>query len=402
MRKLVTPSILHILSNAVSTLLPILTIPLLIARLGLESYGYIALLQLIAAASLPIIDGGVGQLAMRFIKRKKIVKSYFQSIHFFWFLIATTPVAIYMYIFHPFLFVPLLISQGCTLFIFHPAPYALAIDNKQSSFVCSQFFLRLLHTIFIILFIHAKNDINMFFTSQFILSIFVSCLLFKGDVISSWHKSNKIFFKLLVSSFLYNLRRLSNLPIPYVLPLLVVRNLGVDALSIYSILEKIRGVLWQVIYPILFNKVPLICSFHKTSNLMEMNKLSKTTSSSINFIAILFVTFILVSFFILKGHVHIKNINLNSIGNLTIFTFSVSLIFYSRQAFFSSIYGALFKPTLNQIYILFICSMLAAFVFGFLSIKFGLMVVFMSNIIYDLVCISIYKNLIKKNENNSY
>jgi len=396
-------SIWHLSSNAISVILPLFTIPILISRLGLDGYGQIALIQLISAATLPLIDGGMSQLSHVFIRRQlSKVNPFYQAVHLFWFFLTLIPLLIYSVLFDKTLLFPFLLSQLCCVLTFSPSPYFLSLSGRQRDFGLSQLAIKVLHAIFLIAFVFKKDDIVLVFVSQLFITIFVNIAVFRSCAIPRVHFHAWIFKAFIVVGFRKNLRRLSSTPLTYIMPLLISQKASLDSVAIFSIMEKIRGVVWQLIYPLIFRKSPSIAKLFAEREYSKMAEMFRALQRQVLLVALLLV-FLIISSNFLVNFIGISSEKLKyHISFSSLAVYCIALVVYALQSLYLSIYGALLNVLFKDVFTLCVCAFVFAIIAGFASSHFSVGYLYISNIGYDLLSLYIIWKLKKSHESNSY
>lgn len=250
--------------NISSIIAPLVTLPFLIKKLGLEHYGELALIQLISITLLPIIDFGMSINGPKWVDAKSKEGNTNQItrviiiFHTLIFIIAGLLTIIYIKFQNPSLIVYLILSLGSIFFTTIIPVYLIIGAKLQEYYGCITILTRVFIILGILNFVDESNGVLKFFIIQLVINI-LSFLIYiylinkgeyeltTGDIKSDIYEIKK----LISNGFQQFIRRSSFLPLNIVIPIILNDNWGASSVAVFSIGEKIKVVIWQIINPIL-------------------------------------------------------------------------------------------------------------------------------------------------------
>ncbi|WP_367155787.1 lipopolysaccharide biosynthesis protein [Methylomonas sp. HYX-M1] len=289
----------HWIYNFISILVPMLMIPLLTRRLGVDNYGVLAYLQILNSACLTFADFGLCSIGPRLLannggdENRRSVSLI--SIHLLMVVVSTIICMCLLYFSGSFSYAKIFIlSQATVFFSFFPPSYLLIHKGCQVGYGAINSIARLAHGVFVYLYVMTPDDIWIYFLSNFALCFFVSIALFsllcrKG--FSLFVKTDFCFFVEAINmGFSYFLKRISSLILSLGIPFLIQSFCGSRELSYYSLADKIRTLTWQVVNPVLYTFSPIIHRYSGIDKLKGENMAHKCL------ITVVSITFIISSF----------------------------------------------------------------------------------------------------------
>ncbi|MBQ0943125.1 hypothetical protein KAK07_07235 [Ideonella sp. 4Y16] len=253
----------HWAYNAASALVPILMIPHLLKTLGPNEYGDLALIQIISFTTLIVVDCGLSTVGPKILAEARksdgdcALPRRLLLLHFLMWVVASLLGFVWLTAVSSERFHLYGLSQLAVLAAFLPPAYLIIHRGGQLTYGLLGIASRGIHLFTVLLFVRVESDAWIYFLSNAAISLCSSLFLyrrycFSNDAICRSSGSTRNGLIDLWRMGLAQLsRRAASVPITVVIPSLLAGHDDKALIALYSLIDKIRTVVWQIINPVL-------------------------------------------------------------------------------------------------------------------------------------------------------
>lgn len=251
--------LLNSILNYINIIIPFVIIPIIIESKGLSVYGEVAYIQVVSGFCLVVVDYGFTSFGIKIcnLYRKNLGnKDIFfciVGVHVIIWVLFNIVAASYFLFFHKINVLWFVLSQLSALLAYIPSIQICYFYGIASFYSIINGIFKILYLVVVVCFIGRADGLDCMFVANFLTSFFVAIIVLvklKNEIFKNFVIKISIISEMIKDLSPHFFRRVILLPAPVILSFYLKLNYESSLFACYSLADKVRIGVWQILSPI--------------------------------------------------------------------------------------------------------------------------------------------------------